>query len=161
LTSTFATLLPIVIKTAFKTITKRQANDVANTYNPVFQGWFHYVGGHPDQPRSPASLTSRVTLIEEGLAYERKGFLGSAWECLFVLPLIDIVDARTTVDGRAGLEWSGEDYFVEVDMETRDAKYTVRFEAFGLTQQKDAFRLCSAIKAMPSGDALHEPSLVA
>lgn len=135
---------------------------MTTTYDPVFQGWFHYVGGHPDQPLSPASLTSRVTLIQEGLAYERKGFFGSAWECLFVLPLNDIVDARTTVDGKSGLEWYGEDYFVDVDLETRGGKYTVRFEAFGMTQQRDASRLCSAIKAMAAEeDSLRGPSLVA
>lgn len=134
---------------------------MANTYDPVFQGWFHYVGGHPDQPLSPASLTSRVTLIQEGLAYERKGFFGSAWECLFVLPLHDIVDARATVDRRCGLEWYGEDYFVDVDLETQDGKYTVRFEAFGMTQQKDASRLCNAIKVMPAeGGWQRGPSLV-
>ena len=135
---------------------------MTNTYEPVYQGWFHYVGGHPDRPVSPVSLTSRVTLIREGLAYERKGFLASAWECLFVLPLTDIVDARTSVDRRAGLEWYGEDYFVDVDMEPRGRKYTVRFAAFGMTQQKDAFRLCSAIKAMPSADGEQQkPSRVA
>jgi hypothetical protein len=126
-----------------------------NIYDPVFQGWFHYVGGHPDQPLSPASLTSRVTLIQEGLAYEQKGFFGSEWECLFVLPLDHIVDARTAVNGKASLEWYGEDYFVDVDLETRGRKYTVRFEAFGMTQQKDATRLCTAIKAMPAENIPH------
>jgi hypothetical protein len=109
---------------------------------------FLYAGGHPDIQSVPKSGSTKVFVTDTEVSYRRKGiFGGGGWQTVFSIEPMEIVEVRQTSHA-SGAGAGGNDQFIEVDIQHNGVKFVIRFKAIGMSQQKDAFSLYSALNTL-------------
>ena len=96
-----------------------------------------YAGGHPEHPESLAPADSLVVVDDRSVMVQRKEPDGRV-SSLFIMPIVDIFGVRISPDSRK----------VDLSFQRGDVKHSVRFQAAGPAQLKDAEKLCSAIERL-------------
>lgn len=103
---------------------------------PEYRGRFHYLGGHPDVEKVPASLKTEVVVDGERLRYLRKATGNNKFQEVFAIELDEISEVRHPAT-----------QLVEFYLERDGQRFNVRFRAIGIRQQKDCFDFFAALQS--------------